>query len=555
MIAPWRRVAGLLVLASAAACGEPASDTPRATTAAGGDAAAFWALFRQAGEARRRGDRGAALLGYESALQRQPGHGDSLYYIAQLRYERGQIELARRRLLELAEIEPRGVRVWQQLSVVDGTPLAGWLPDLRGAMAAAEQAQELHPSESRNHYLAARWAAYAGDFRAASDLLDTAVGHNPRLWAAHLLRIWIAIASGDTTTAVTTRDGLLRQMCGDDGSRCADFDPAREFAAAAAVAPRAGIAEESLAGAVRPLDIDGDGLADARVVLGAGDDVLLLPVAARMNAGSGPRPIPSDAVALSGAGQPALVVVGGGDVAVRAFTLSGDAYRLLAPASLAGHAVDLTLPVITAGDVDGDGLDEVLLANLPQPDGTLGGLLLRGLANGAFEPAQHVPGPLSAAHIADLDGDGDLDLLIARDTRATLLATSALERVVGSEPPDAAPAPVLTLWRNHEGRLQPSDTSLPPLWSPVRSLATLDADRDGRLDLLVATGDLAPERPAPDRLWLQTADGFAEASDRLGDAAFGATLRAWPDAAGAIILVRGGLVPGDPRRLVRVPMR
>lgn len=556
MTTAWRRAPALLALVAAAACGDPGGAAPPPPAPATGDIAAFWTLFRQAGESRRRGDRDGALLGYESAMQLQPGHADSLYYIAQLRYERGEVRLARERLHELADLEPRGVRVWQQLSVVDGAPLPGWMPDLAGAATAAALALQLHPSESRNHYLAARWAAYAGDGDAASDALEVAFGHNPRLWPAHLLRIWMTAGRGDIAAAAGLRDDLERQMCGDDGARCATFDPVREMLAAAATAPAASIAEASLAGAARSVDIDSDGTVDARVVLGADNDVLVLPATAAASPRSdGPRPVPLDGVALSGADQPALVLVSGGDEPVRAYAIDGNSYRPHEDAAIAVYGNGLTLPAIAAGDIDGDGLDDVLLANLPRSDGALVGRLLRGVPGGRFEPVQDFPGPLSAAHIADLDGDGDLDLLLAHDARAILLATSVLERAIGSDPPDTPPAPLLALWRNHDGELRASGAALPALWSPVTSIATLDVNRDGLLDLLVATGGLAPERPAPDRLWLQTAGGFADASDRLGDAAFGATQHGWPDTSGAIVLVRGGLVPGDSRRLVRVEAR
>lgn len=546
-----RRLAALLLLAAGACSGGEAGDREVATPA-NDDLAAFWAAFRGAGESRLRGARAGALEGYEDALRLRPEHGDALYYVAQLRYERGEVAVARQRLLQLAAVEPRGLRAWQQRSVLDGTPLPGWSPDLTSATESASMALQLSPSESRNSYLAARWAAYAGDFAAAEERLDAAVGHNPLLWSAHLLRVWIAARRGDAARALRLRDELRARACGEDGARCAPHDPLHDILLAAAQPDADGIDVAALAARRgRDLDIDGDGRIDTRLLLGGDDDVLVLP-AARGNQPPGPQAVPVDGAVLHGPGQPSLLLVTGD--AVRAYALAAGAYGPIEH-SIGELGAGLTLPVVSAGDIDGDGLDEVLLANLPQADGALLGVLYRGTPDGRFEPMETFPGPLSAAHMADLDGDGDTDLLLARDARLDLFAGSVLERALGSDPPAAPPAAILSLWRNDDGKLAASAAPLPELWSPVNSIASFDADGDGRLDVILATGGLAPEKPAPDRLWLQEEGRFMDASARLGDAAHGATWRAWPDGDGAVVLARGGLLPGDALHLARLRVR
>ena len=146
-----------------------------------------------------------------------------------------------------------------------------------------------------------------------------------------------------------------------------------------------------------------------------------------------------------------------------------------------GHAV-------AAADVDGDGWTDLFVggfADRPAEDyrqrgaeGPSPDRLLRGGAAGfTVDPA--FPGEqarTSGATFADLDDDGDLDLVVVRNPRP--------EGEVASRP--------TTVYRNDGGTWVAATTLLPD--TAGRSVAALDVDRDGLLDLAIA-GDRYGDGP------------------------------------------------------------
>ena len=137
-----------------------------------------------------------------------------------------------------------------------------------------------------------------------------------------------------------------------------------------------------------------------------------------------------------------------------------------------GHAT-------AAGDVDGDGWTDVFVGTFADrpiedyqvrgADGPSPDRLLRGGPHG-FTPDPDFPavlGRTSGATFADLDRDGDLDLVVARNVRDS-------DR-------GRAPSEILA---NVDGKFERATTLPQPVGA--RSIGVLDYDGDGRLDLFIA---------------------------------------------------------------------
>lgn len=163
----------------------------------------FWQHYRAAMKARRTGQWGEAIELFAKALELNPKHEDSLYYLGNARFESADYEGAAQSWRRLLEVNPMASRAHVQLGQLHSCPDLAVLFDLQEARREFELALELNPEESGplSRLAEVVFALDAGE--QAAKLLDDAMRSNPRAAAAHYLAAYLATREGDSTRAVT----------------------------------------------------------------------------------------------------------------------------------------------------------------------------------------------------------------------------------------------------------------------------------------------------------------------------------------------------------------
>jgi hypothetical protein len=138
----------LLAAASLTACRDGGNAALAAPDAHKEKLRAFWTDYHAATAARTKGAFASAAEGYRRALERDPRHEDSLFYLAVSLQETGRYAEEAALLRRLIALNPESNRAHTQLGVLLATPAPGAEPDLEAAVAEFERNREINAEES-----------------------------------------------------------------------------------------------------------------------------------------------------------------------------------------------------------------------------------------------------------------------------------------------------------------------------------------------------------------------------------------------------------------------
>lgn len=514
---------GLLLLAGCAGDSAPEGETASAEQSKRQRIVRFWQLQREANRLRLAGDFDAAIESFEAALEINPSHEDSLYYLGISLEEVGEYaraEEAYRRILELA---PNSNHAVTQLADLKATVAPGSNPDFEEARKLLERSIAINREHSGPYLRLGRLALMEGDAGEAIRQFETAAGFGSA--EGDLMVGFTLLLRGDETAAANRFQAVIaaaereraRTASGGKSSE-GDVRPAAGGAPASPVQSAAARAEKLLAltesgssvGAWRDVtravglpsdggraawaDYDGDGWTDA-LVAGPG------PARLYRNGHGRFQRVPAKALDSARGAWDAAWGDSDGDGDLDLYLirpgLRGQGVNQLLRNDGGGAFVDVTAGsglegerstyAAAFGDLDGDGRSELI------ESGSAGVRIYRQ-SNGSWKESSRelgvsVEGAVVDFELSDYNGDGRLDLFLLPWRKNVRLYL-----------------------QGRDGRFTDAteQAGLDGVRGRGYSALTLDYDRDGGQDL--AWADSSDTDPATLRLFLNTGEGAFQES-------------------------------------------
>ncbi len=197
--------------------GTSASAQPPGVPAA--QSAEFWTNEHAAMDAmKKQGDITRATALFRKALQLNPGHEDSLYYLANCLAAAGDEKGALEELDTLVQANPHSHRGFQRRGLLLAAA-ASSRAELRKAEESLEQARAINPEETGTMLILGEVALAMGRTAVAQQRLQWVCTTNPRAVGAWFLRGYLAWKAGDAA-------GARRMLEGAAAARGREWKPA-----------------------------------------------------------------------------------------------------------------------------------------------------------------------------------------------------------------------------------------------------------------------------------------------------------------------------------------
>lgn len=174
---------------------------------------AFWEQQRAGMDAFKiEQDIDKAAVHFAAALELNPEHEDSRYYLANCLAVQGQIDQAMTHLEKLMEINSLSHRAYKQWGIMRAMTAAS-PEDLEAANRALERSLEINKEETGTNLVLGQIALMRGDHELARQNFTWNTGTNPRSTGGFFLQGYLAWKQGDEAASV----GFLEQALGTRG--------------------------------------------------------------------------------------------------------------------------------------------------------------------------------------------------------------------------------------------------------------------------------------------------------------------------------------------------